>query len=287
MSVPMTSTSKPATPRSRISSSVCVTPCMPPTASATSATRTGSRWGTASASRAEERGRRRVRHRRGCRPRTAREQGRPEIAPAPRSDARDRRLQLALVPARGAALEVGVEKPSDCSHASSSASLRPRPIDSSQARSSARASSGRRSPASGPLRASPWLTTRSIIWSTAAGSGRRALSLRPSARRRAPSPRAPTWRPSPARRAPRRGRPAGGRGTRPAWPPAATRSTCARCRPGVIVGPADADAAVCVDVDRGREVELATRASRCGPPRRGRARRGGADGAAASGAATA
>ena len=48
---------------------------------------------------------------------------------------------------------------------------------------------------------------------------------------------------------------------------------------GVVVGAADAGAAVRVDVDRGRQVELARRARRCGPPRSGTARRAGAGGA--------
>ena len=38
-SVPTTSTSNPGTPRSRISSTVCVTPCMEPIPSVTNATR--------------------------------------------------------------------------------------------------------------------------------------------------------------------------------------------------------------------------------------------------------
>ena len=51
---------------------------------------------------------------------------------------------------------------------------------------------------------------------------------------------------------------------------------------GVVVGAADAGAAVRVDVDRRRHVELAARASRCASPRSGTAARAGGGGAAAA-----
>ena len=110
-SVPTTSTSKPGTPRSRISSSVWVTPCMPPTASATSATRSGSpsRWTSLPFSRPRKAAA-------GAYGMAATQASKRPAAAAPRSpprgrggqDAVDRAGELALVRAAGAAEEVGV-----------------------------------------------------------------------------------------------------------------------------------------------------------------------------------
>ena len=264
-SVPITSTSKPGTPRSRISSSVRVTPWVAPMPSATSATRSGSPLarGELVLLAALERGRGRVGDRgdAGLEDRARRRPPSRRASP-PRGGARARARPPPAACARGSGARAGTRsawlKPSACRYASSSRSGRSRSIAASQARSSARASSGPMSAASAPAR-------RVAVGHHAldhpqhdARVGRRARRRRRRARApRSPSRRAPTWRRSPGRRAPRRGRRAGARGTRPG---VAAGGACGPRAPdvdaGVVVGAADADAAVRVDVDRGRAVEL-------------------------------
>ena len=109
-----------------------------------------------------------------------------------------------------------------------------------------------------PLRASPSRHHALDHPQHGAGVGRRvAVAAAERARPPAPSRRAPTWRPTPGRRGPRPGRRGGGRGTRAASP-AAGASVHVRpmSTPAWSSVPRDAGAAVGVDVDRGRQVEL-------------------------------
>ena len=153
-SVPITSTSKPGTPRSRSSSSVCVTPCMEPTPSATSATRSGSCSRPSSLL--------------FSRPRNAaagtygmagmqaeKTASAAPCAPASRSPAASITRSTAYRSLRSCARHArrkrsACAKPSSCIQASSSVSEVSRPSESSQDRSSARASPGQRSAAIAP-----------------------------------------------------------------------------------------------------------------------------------------
>ncbi len=204
-SVPTTSTSKPGTPRSRISSSVWVTPCMPPTASATSATRgrSPSRWTSLPFSRPRKAAA-------GAYGMAATQASKRPAAAAPRSLSRDwtrdppspatwpapapaRVVVATRTPstaraslrswARRARRKRSAWLKSSCwSSASSSRPPTRSSTASSQARNSARASSGARSAPIAPLRTSPSRMRRSTMVSTARGSTAWSPSPRPSAR---------------------------------------------------------------------------------------------------------
>ena len=178
-SVPTTSTSKPGTPRSRISSSVWVTPCMPPTASATSATRSGSpsRWTSLPFSRPRKAAA-------GAYGMAATQASKRPAAAAPRSPplvVAARTPSTAPASLRSCARRARRKrsawlKSSCCRSASRSPSPRRRSMASSQACSSPRASSGPRSAPTAPRRTSPSRMTRSTMVRTARGSTGAALA---------------------------------------------------------------------------------------------------------------
>ena len=187
------------------------------------------------------------------------ERGRRELAPAsaiarspPRAAAGARGSG-----ARGARGRRARSRRTGAARAARARSCR-RSTASSQARSSARASSGPRSQPIAPVRGVALASSRARP-SAAPRRGRaRAVARRGRARgRRAPSPRAPTWRREPCSpcaltRPPRRcARNSSGVAARRRLRPRAA-DVDAR----VVVGAADADAAVRLDVDRGRVVEL-------------------------------
>ena len=237
-SVPITSTSKPGTPRSRSSSSVRVTPWVAPMPSATSATRGGSP--SVPSSRRFSRPRKAVAGAYGT---AGRQASKTSVAAAPQSPPApsdgDRRPRVRPRPgacARGSGGRGGTArvwlKSSACISASSSRAGRSRSIAREpRAQQRARSRRGRGRRPSAPLRASPSAMTRSSIRSTTAGVGRRAVAAAVGAQRdRHRGVRPLGGRALLAVRR-RRGRRAGGRGTRAAWRPRAPRSTCGRCRP--------------------------------------------------------
>ena len=185
---------------------------------------------------AEERGRGRVGDRGDARLEDLGGGARPSRRRSPsrgdRQHPADRGLELALVEAAGAPVQLGVAEAvglhvARAARASAGRGRSPRAMRAAaRAQSSGPMSAAERAGAGVALRHHPLDHPQHDR-----GVGRRALAAAVRAHARSPSRRAPTWRPSPARRGPRRGRRAGGRGTRAACSPRAPRSTCGRCRP--------------------------------------------------------
>ena len=190
---------------------------------------------------------------------------------SPRGDrggpARDRGAQAAVVDAAGAAVEVGVGEVVGLQVGDQ---LAPAQVEADRRRARPRAGSGRRRgrcrrrpcPRARRPRGSPFRP------SSAPRPGRGAGALVPSRRSSAPSasrapaspapsPRASTWRRCPARRRLRRRRGAGGRRNSSGVSRGGHLGEgAADVDAGMVVGAADAGAAVRLDVDGGRHVQL-------------------------------